>query len=281
MPYHIPPELWRDIFTILRDDGDDDWQDLSRASQHQRRSTLIPLLLTCRDFRDIAESLLYEHAVLYVHKGGSRSGTVVDALEAKKERGEWVKTLVATRRPTGRKDRDDELPNKETILIERALKCIPKLRGLRLFRTLISDKIERWILTHPTLQTLILQRCDFTRKGRHEINLTESKITKLTLSQSSPVLKFPFGEVSQLFALGRLTELTVTVPFFNRIAELVSAHIEALHGLRRLSIQLPTGCTNTHDKTDFAVQLFPFLLRSPNLTHLLMQAGVTAPSLDT
>ncbi|KAG8925457.1 hypothetical protein FRC00_003964 [Tulasnella sp. 408] len=278
MSQNTPRELWREIFTTMRDGGDDDWQDLSKGSQHQHRSTLVPLLLTCRYFRNIAEPLLYEHAVLYVNKEGSRSGTLVDALKAREERRGWVKTVVATRRPTGRKDRDDELPTEESILIQTALAFIPGLQGLRLFRTLISDEIYHWVLTHPTLRTLILQRCDFTQKGRHKIDLTQSNVTRLTLSQSSPFLKFPFGEVSKLFALRRLQEFTVTVPFFNHIATLLSAlPTPALHDLRRLSIELPSGSTSVRDRRGFAVQLFPFLLHSPNLTHLLMQPGVTVP----
>ncbi|KAG9048174.1 hypothetical protein FS837_000592 [Tulasnella sp. UAMH 9824] len=301
MLHKLPTEIWYKIIKILRDDGDDDWQDLSRGSQHQRRSTLLPLLLTSRYFSSIAEPLLYEHAVLYVHKEGSRSGTVVDALQAREGRKELVKTVVATRRSRPRKEEDTEMRKEESVLVKTALMFLSGLQGLRLFRTLMSDEVYQWILTQPTLRTLILQRCDFTRKGDHEVDLARSRITRLTLLQSSPVLKFPFGEVSKLFALRRLQDLTVTAPFFNHIATLlgpppspaspdpnsalpclptVPGPPPVLPNLRRLSIQLPPVGPSARDQTVSAVPLYLFLLHSPNVTHLLLQAGVEVDPLE-
>lgn len=275
---HLPPELWRQIFIILRDEGDDHWQDLSKSSQDQRRSTLVPIVLTQGYFRNIAEPLLYEHAVLYLQKRGSRLGTVVDALQAKEERRKWVKTVVATWRPASRKDVDDESRNEFSILVETALALIPEIQELRLFRTLLSNEVYQWIVTNPTLRTLILQRCDFTQKGRHKIDLTKSNITALTLTQSSPFLRFPFGEVSKLFALPHLAELTITAPFFDHITTLLLAFpTPKLHGLRKLTVQRPSGSPGTRDK---AVHLFDFLAHSPNLTHLLVQTGVTVHASD-
>ncbi|KAG8988180.1 hypothetical protein FRB90_002895, partial [Tulasnella sp. 427] len=110
MSDQIPSEVWQQIYTHLRASGDDHWEDLKKAGYYmpQCRSTLLPLLLTCQSFQAIAEPLLYEHVVVYLPPAGSPSWTIVEALQVKEDRRLWVKTLVATWRPSGRDDRTVE-----------------------------------------------------------------------------------------------------------------------------------------------------------------------------
>ncbi|KAG8984599.1 hypothetical protein FRB90_005206, partial [Tulasnella sp. 427] len=270
MADQVPEEVWHKILVYLRDREDDHWQDLDDP-RWQNRSTLLPLLPTCRFLHNIAEPLLYENGIVYLGPRSSTCSTLLDALEGKEERRGWVKTLVATsRKAQALSSFDSDSIIVHSTSVEKALQLAPRLQGLHLDATTITKELHYRIFGHPTLHAVVLQDCNLSGMLVHPSSLIGSKVTDITLYQTSFEVGPFLREASRLCSLPCLMDLTISAPFAIHITALVRRlPPPQFPGLRRLAIHLAEEHPDTWGKN--GLRLSPLLDHTPNITQLVLE----------